>query len=686
MADKLHTALVYLKGVGPAKAELLARELNLHRFRDLLWHLPFRHIDRAEIQQVRDLRPNLPAIQLRGLLTGFSITGPPRRKRLVALLQDDSGVVELIWFRAVVNIEKILKKGATYTVYGKPNYYRGKFSIPHPEMELGEGQASAMRFQPVYSSTDQLRKRGLDSKGLERLVRSLLDTLVPADLPEFIPAELRRQRRLVGRDRALRDIHFPVDQKALEASRRRLKFEEFFGIQLGLLLTKAATQRKLKGFVFDRIDGVFDRFYHQRLGFELTGAQKRVLREIRQDTRSGAQMNRLLQGDVGSGKTIVALMVALMAIDNGFQAAVMAPTEILAQQHLASIQEALGDLPVRVGLLTGSVKGKPRKDLFMALKTGHLDLLIGTHALLEDPVVFQNLGLVVIDEQHRFGVAQRARLWKKNVRPPHVLAMTLYGDLDTSVIDELPPGRKPIQTVHRRDPQRLAVFGFLKEEIEKGRQAYIVYPLIEESANMDYKDLMDGYESVCRAFPNYPIAIVHGRQKAHDKDAEMQRFASGQAKIMVATTVIEVGVNVPNASVMVIESAERFGLAQLHQLRGRVGRGAEQSYCILMTSDKLSSDGRTRIRTMCETNDGFRISEVDMKLRGPGEMAGTRQSGIENLHAADLVLDRELLEEARAAAQQIVEEDPRLERPEHHPLAAHLVAERRLKGDWSRIS
>jgi ATP-dependent DNA helicase RecG len=697
MADKLHTALVYLKGVGPAKAELLGKELNLHRFGDLLWHLPFRHIDRAEIQQVRDLRPNLAAIQLRGRLTGFSTAGPPRRRRLVALLEDESGVVELIWFRAVATMEKILKKGATYTVYGKPNYFKGKFSIPHPEMELGEGKASAMRFQPVYSSTDQLRKRGLDSKGLERLVRNLLDALVPADLPEFMPAELRRTKRLVGRDRALRDIHFPVDQKALDAARRRLKFEEFFDLQLGLLLTKAATQRKLKGFVFDRIDGVFDRFYHERLGFELTGAQKRVLREIRQDTRNGAQMNRLLQGDVGSGKTIVALMVALMAIDNGFQAALMAPTEILAQQHLASIREAIGPLPVQVGLLTGSVKGKPRKDLLLALKTGHLDMLIGTHALLEDPVVFENLGLVVIDEQHRFGVAQRARLWKKNVHPPHVLvmtatpiprtlAMTLYGDLDTSVIDELPPGRKPIQTVHRRDAQRLAVFGFLKEEIEKGRQAYIVYPLIEESANMDYKDLMDGYESVCRAFPDYPIAIVHGRQKPQDKDAEMQRFASGQAKIMVATTVIEVGVNVPNASVMVIESAERFGLAQLHQLRGRVGRGAEQSYCILMTSDKLSSDGRTRIRTMCETNDGFRISEVDMRLRGPGEMAGTRQSGIENLHAADLILDRDLLEEAREVALELVEADPLLQKPEHHALAQHLVTERKLKGDWSRIS
>jgi ATP-dependent DNA helicase RecG len=697
MGDTLHTALVYLKGAGPAKAELLEKELGLRRFRDLLWHLPFRYVDRSEVQTVRDLRPDLPAIQLRGRLTGWSIVGPPRRKRLVALLQDDTGAVELVWFKSVAVIEKYLRKDAVYTVYGKPNYYRGKFSLPHPEMELGEGDTAAMRFQPVYSSTEKLRTRGLDSKGLERLVRNLLDALKPTDLPEFLPGAVREKHRLVGRERALRHIHFPEDQHQLDAARRRLKFEEFFGLQLGLLLTRAATRRKLQGFVFGRIDGVFDRFYHERLGFELTGAQKRVLREIRQDTRTGAQMNRLLQGDVGSGKTIVALMVALMAIDNGFQAALMAPTEILAQQHLASITEALGPLPVRAGLLTGSVKGKPRKDLLLALRTGHLHLLIGTHALLEDPVVFENLGLVIIDEQHRFGVAQRARLWRKNSRPPHVLvmtatpiprtlAMTLYGDLDTSVIDELPPGRKPIVTVHRQDGRRLAVFGFLREEIAKGRQAYVVYPLIEESASMDYKDLMDGYESVRRAFPDLQVSIVHGRQKPEDKDAEMRRFASGQSQIMVATTVIEVGVNVPNASVMVIESAERFGLAQLHQLRGRVGRGAEQSYCILMTGDKLSADGRTRIRTMCETNDGFRISEVDMRLRGPGELSGTRQSGVENLHAADLILDRDLLEEARAAALELVEADPLLERPEHAALARHLVAEKRLRGDWSRIS
>ena len=695
--DKLHTSLVYLKGVGPAKAELLQTELGLRRFQDLLWHLPFRHVDRSLVQTVRDLRPDMPMIQLRGTLTGFSLTGAPRRKRMVGLLQDETGTVELIWFKGAAYMDRYLKKGATYTVYGRPNYYRGKFSMPHPEMELGEGQAAPKRFQPVYSSTEKLRARGLDSKGLERLMEALLETLGPQDLPEFIPGDLRQERRLVGRERALRSIHFPSDAHALEAAQRRLKFEEFLLIQLGLLLTKAATKRKLLGFPFDRIDGVFDRFYHERLAFELTGAQKRVLREIRQDTRTGAQMNRLLQGDVGSGKTIVALMAMLMAVDNGFQAALMAPTEILAQQHLASLTEVLGDLPVRVGLLTGSVKGKTRKDLFAALKAGEIHILLGTHALLEDPVVFENLGLVVIDEQHRFGVAQRARLWRKNTRPPHILvmtatpiprtlAMTLYGDLDTSVIDELPPGRKPIKTVHRRDAQRLAVFGFLREEVNKGRQVYIVYPLIEESEKMDYKDLMDGHESVCRAFPDLQVSIVHGRQKPADKEAEMQRFARHQTQIMVATTVIEVGVNVPNASMMVIESAERFGLAQLHQLRGRVGRGAEQSFCILMTDEKLSSDARTRIKTMCATNDGFRISEVDMTLRGPGELSGTRQSGLEALHAADLVLDKDILVEARTVAQAITASDPLLEQPQHAALARHLVAERKLKGDWSRIS
>jgi ATP-dependent DNA helicase RecG len=696
--DKLHTPLAYLKGVGPAKAELLAAELGLHRFADLLQHYPFRYLDRTSIQQVSDLKPDMTTVQLRGRLKGYSLTGHPRNRRLVAVLEDDTGMVELVWFKGASYMERYLQRDTIYTVFGKPNFYRGKFSLPHPEMEAGPGGSGhTPRLQPVYASTEKLKVRGLDSKGLERLIRQLLDELRPDDLAEFMPAELRQQYRLCGRERALRDVHLPPDQHALDAARRRLKFEEFLLVQLGLVLTKALRDQKVRGYEFERIDGVFERFYRDKLGFELTGAQKRVLREIRKDTRSGIQMNRLLQGDVGSGKTIVALMAMLMGVDNGFQAALMAPTEILAQQHLQSIESLVEGLGVRVALLTGSVKGKPRRDLLKALEGGHLHLLIGTHALIEDQVVFANLGMVVIDEQHRFGVAQRARLWAKNQRPPHVLvmtatpiprtlAMTLYGDLDTSVIDELPPGRKPIKTLHKRDAERIAVFGFLQKQIELGRQVYIVYPLIEESESMDYKDLMDGYESVLRAFPQYRVSIVHGRQKPADKEMEMRRFARNETQIMVATTVIEVGVNVPNASVIVIESAERFGLAQLHQLRGRVGRGADQSFCILMSGDKLSADARTRLRTLCESNDGFYISEVDMKLRGPGDLAGTRQSGLEGFHIADLVQDRELLEASRQAALQVAGQDPELRLPQHAALANHLVREKRLKGDWSRIS
>ncbi len=696
--DKLSTSLVYLKGVGPAKAELLAAELGLHRYVDLLFHMPFRYVDRTQIIRISEISAEMPAVQLRGVLKGFSVTGPPRSRRMVAQLQDDSGSIQLVWFKGVSYMERYLKREAVYTVFGKPQPFKGRFSLPHPEMELGEGAfADALRMQAVYPSTEKLKARGLDSRGLERLIQQLLSELSPLDLGEVLPGDIRQQFRLIGRERALRDIHCPPDEHALQAARRRLKFEEFLFIQLGLLLTKSANDRCNMGYVFERIDGVFDKFFHDKLNFDLTGAQKRVLREIRRDTRSGVQMNRLLQGDVGSGKTIVALMAMLMALDNDYQAALMAPTEILAQQHMHSITELVEGLGITPALLTGSVKGKARKDVLSALKEGYVHMLIGTHALIEDKVVFDNLGLVVIDEQHRFGVAQRARLWAKNTTPPHVLvmtatpiprtlAMTLYGDLDTSVIDELPPGRKPIQTVHRKDSQRLAVFGFLRKELEAGRQVYVVYPLIEESETMDYKDLMDGYESVLRAFPEYRVSIVHGRQKPADKDFEMRQFVGGKTRIMVATTVIEVGVNVPNASVMVIESAERFGLAQLHQLRGRVGRGADQSYCILMTAEKLSNDARVRVKTMCESTDGFYISEVDMRLRGPGDLAGTRQSGLEDLKIADLVHDRDILEEARKAAMDLVERDPELRQPSHAALANHLVRQKRLKGDWSRIS
>lgn len=697
--DKLYQPIAYLKGVGPAKAELLGKELQIFTCKDLLFHFPFRYVDKTQVTPIKDLRPNSEAVLLRGTIRGYSLIGKGRGRRLVALLEDETGVVELIWFKGASWMDRYLKKGAEYQAYGKPNYFRGKFSLPHPELDLARQseQSGNRTLQPIYSSTEKLKTKGLDSRGIERLTRELLSGLGSFELAEFVPQSVLQHHKLIGRERALRDIHFPPESERLEQAIYRLKFEEFLVAQLGLVISRAQRQRQYEGFDFDEIDGVFDRFYREKLTFELTGAQKRVLKEIRKDVRSGVQMNRLLQGDVGSGKTIVAVMAMLMAVNNGFQAAIMAPTEILAQQHFESITEALQGLSINVALLTGSVKGATRKQLLRALKAGALHILVGTHALLEDPVQFQNLGLVVIDEQHRFGVAQRARLWRKNVRPPHILvmtatpiprtlAMTMYGDLDTSVIDELPPGRKEIKTVHRKDSQRLNVFGFLRQEIAEGRQAYIVYPLIEESANMDYKDLMDGYESVVRAFPDHKVAIVHGRMKPADKDVEMRRFAGGECHIMVATTVIEVGVNVPNASVMVIESAERFGLAQLHQLRGRVGRGAEQSYCILMTSDKLSSDARTRIKTMCETTDGFRISEVDMQLRGPGDMRGTRQSGALDFKVADLVVDRPILQDARKTALALVDSDPSLERPEHVRLMEYLRKEERVKGDWSRIS
>jgi ATP-dependent DNA helicase RecG len=694
--EKLYTPMAYLKGVGPAKAELLASELGIFRFIDLLFHLPFRYVDKSQVSSIRDLNPDSGVVVLRGRIRGFSLQGHPRSRRLKAVIEDDTGILELVWFKGAQWMEKYLKKDAEYVVYGKLNEYRGKLSIAHPELDLVTGNKVPSALRGIYPSTEKLKTKGLDSKGLEKLVHLLLENLDSKALAEILPQEILSEHELIDREQAIRSVHFPPDTESLEAARRRMKFEEFLMIQLALIISQQMRRENFEGYKLTKIDNVFDRFFHEKLAFELTGAQKRVLKEIRQDVLSGQQMNRLLQGDVGSGKTIVALMAMLMAVDNGLQAAIMAPTEILAQQHMQSISEMLPGLGVQAALLTGSVKGKERKQLLTALKTGHLHILIGTHALIEDHVQFEKLGLVVIDEQHRFGVAQRARLWAKGEIPPHMLvmtatpiprtlAMTLYGDLDTSVIDELPPGRKPVKTVHRRDPQRLSVFGFLKEQIELGGQAYIVYPLIEESEKLDYKDLMDGYESVRRAFPEMEVSIVHGRMKSDAKDMEMQRFASGKTQIMVATTVIEVGVNVPNASIMIIESAERFGLSQLHQLRGRVGRGADQSYCILMTKDKLSNDARTRIKTMCQTNDGFKISEVDMRLRGPGDISGTRQSGMLQLKVGDLIEDKAIIEEARSAARSIVAEDPKLETPKYQGLAEFMWRERKNKKDWSRI-
>ena len=646
MPGKLATSIEFLKGVGPAKSALLQSELNIFTFGDLLIHYPFRYIDRSKFYRINEIDESHQFIQLKGVISAMRVEGAGRKKRLIATFQDETGQLELIWFQGIKWITQSIKRDIEYIVFGKPSLFKGGWNIAHPEMELAEDfkGSGPNALQPVYSTTDKLRKKYLDSRGILKLQRALLGSLTPNDLLEVLPSDLIQHYKFIDRFKALQQIHFPADFKVLAKARARLKFEEFFFLQLNLLRIKGLRNASIQGFLLPKIDESFDRFYHESLPFELTGAQKKVIKEIRRDVLSGRQMNRLLQGDVGSGKTIVSVMTMLMAIDNGYQACLMAPTEILAQQHFATISESLSDLDVEVVLLTGSTKGAERKDALQKIESGDAQIVIGTHALIESKVVFRNLGMAVIDEQHRFGVAQRARLWRKNENPPHILvmtatpiprtlAMTVYGDLDVSVIDELPPGRKPIKTIHRFDSGRLQVFGSLKREIEKGRQVYVVYPLIEESAKLDHKDLMDGYESISRAFPppEYQVGILHGRMKTADKEFEMDRFVKGETQILVATTVIEVGVNVPNASVMVIESAERFGLSQLHQLRGRVGRGAEQSFCILMTGMKLTKESRARMKIMCETNDGFRVAEEDLKLRGPGDLDGTQQSGQVNL-------------------------------------------------------
>lgn len=700
MSTLLQSKIEFLKGVGPQRGEILQKELHIHTFADLLGHYPFRYIDRSIIHKISELNPLTQYIQLKGKITGFRQLSTGKQKRLMATFKDDTGEVDLIWFQSVDFILKTLKPNIELLVFGRPTVFNGEYNIAHPEIELftDEIKTSGRGLQPVYSTTEKMKKRNLESKGLSRLVRTLLEQLKEKDLPEFLPAAVLNQYKLCSRYQAMLNIHFPKSEELLHEAQRRLKFEELFLIQLQMLKVKSNRAEVSKGFVFEKIDGQFDRFYKQQLKFELTGAQKRVLKEIRKDTLSGRQMNRLLQGDVGSGKTIVSLLCMLMGIDNGFQACLMAPTEILANQHYESITEALRGMNLEVALLTGNVKGKARKYILENLAEGKIDIIIGTHALIEDTVVFKNLGIVVIDEQHRFGVAQRAALWTKNKKPPHILvmtatpiprtlAMTIYGDLDVSVIDELPPGRKPIRTVHRTDADRLRVFGFLKEEITKGRQIYIVYPLIEESETLDLKHLMDGYESISRAFPKpqYQISIVHGRMRGADKDFEMQRFVKHETHIMIATTVIEVGVNVPNASVMVIENAERFGLSQLHQLRGRVGRGAEQSFCILITGKKLSNDSKQRISVMVQTNDGFVIAEEDLRLRGPGDLQGTQQSGVANLRLADLAADVKILEAARTTAQNLIEQDPALEKPEHWQLLRYMQEETKEK-IWGKIS
>ena len=674
MSSLLQTPIDYLKGVGTNRADLLRTELDIHTFQDLLNFFPFRYIDKTKYYKINELQRNSADVQVIGKITHIKTVEQKRGKRLVADFIDDTGKMELVWFRGHKWIKENLKLNTAYVIYGKVNHYNGTFSMPHPEMEpyATHKEEVKIAMQPVYSSTEKLTNKGITQRFMGKMMQQVF-IQTGATYEETLAAPLREELKLISKTQALRNIHFPKNSELLAKAQFRLKFEELFYIQLQMLSKNLQRKQRLKGFPFDQVGEVFNDFYENHLPFELTNAQKRVIKEIRNDLGSSAQMNRLLQGDVGSGKTIVALMCVLLAIDNNFQAVLMAPTEISAQQHYQGIKDLVAHLDIKVNLLTGSVKKSARTLIHEALEDGTLNLLIGTHAVLEDKVQFKNLGLAIIDEQHRFGVAQRSKLWRKNTIPPHILVMTatpiprtlamsVYGDLDISVIDELPPGRKAIKTVHRFDSHRLRVFRFIRDEIEKGRQVYVVYPLIQESEVLDYKDLMDGYESIVRDFPlpEYQVSIVHGQMKPADKDYEMQRFVEGKTHIMVATTVIEVGVNVPNASVMIIESAERFGLSQLHQLRGRVGRGAEQSFCILMTGHKLSDDSKTRLETMTRTNDGFEIAEVDLKLRGPGDMMGTQQSGVLNLKIADIVKDNNILKLARSYAYAILKEDPSL--------------------------
>jgi ATP-dependent DNA helicase RecG len=701
MADPLQTDIKFLTGVGPKRADLLNRELNIHTFEDLLYHFPYRYIDRSQFYQISEISSQLPYIQIRGRISSLEVIGPRYKKRLVAKFSDDSGTIELVWFQGVSWIRETLKKDREYVAFGKPNLHGRQLNLVHPELEEAEKYEKQLSsgLQAMYSTTEKLKKNYLTSRTIQKLITTLYQTQKPA-VKETLPGYLIEKLNLTSLSKALFAVHFPSDLKELEQARLRLKFEELFFIQLNILKQKVNREKHFQGLVFAKVGEYLNTFYRDRLPFELTGAQKRVIREIRKDIGSGRQLNRLLQGDVGSGKTLVALMSMLIALDNGYQACLMAPTEILAFQHFATLQKMLGDMPVKYSLLTGSTKKVKREEIHKSLLDGSMQILTGTHALLEETVQFHNLGIVIIDEQHRFGVAQRARLWKKNIQPPHVLvmtatpiprtlAMTLYGDLDVSVIDELPPGRKPIKTVHYTDSKRLRVHGFMRKQIAEGKQVYIVYPLIRESEKMDYKDLEDGYFSIKQAFPSpdYAVSIVHGRLKAEEKEFEMKRFLEKKTQIMVATTVIEVGVDIPNASVMIIESAERFGLSQLHQLRGRVGRGADQSYCVLMTSNTLSDDARQRISTMVRTTDGFEIAEADLKLRGPGDLEGTQQSGIPfELKIAHLGKDSQILQYARKTVIELLEEDPLLDEAKNAILVEQLKKLSKGSFNWGVIS
>ena len=698
MPDLSTTDIKYLPGVGPKKAEILNKEIDVFSAEDLIRYYPYKYIDKSRIFYIHEIDGNMPYIQLKGRITAFETVGEGRHKRLIAHFTDGTGFIDLVWFQGIRFITDKYRINSPYLVFGKPTAFGSKFNIAHPDIDpFIEGKTDQSALSGYYNTTEKMKKHYLNSKALQKLIQSSLFNIL-RDYTETLPDYLVRKANLILVRDALKNIHFPENPSILRDAQYRLKFEELFYVQLNILRYSTNRRNKLKGFYFSQVGDALNTFYDKNLPFELTGAQKRIIKEIRKDMVTGQQMNRLLQGDVGSGKTLVALMVMLIAVDNKFQACMMAPTEILATQHYHTLKELLFGLNVRIELLTGSTKKKKREEIHSALLRGEINLLVGTHALIEDTVQFANLGLVVIDEQHRFGVAQRAKLWSKNTNPPHILvmtatpiprtlAMTVYGDLDVSVIDELPPGRKPIKTIHQYDKKRGALYASMRKQLEEGRQVYIVYPLIEESEKIDLQNLETGYEHIKEVFPEYEICKVHGKMKPADKEAEMQRFVNNQSQIMVATTVIEVGVNVPNASVMVIESAQRFGLSQLHQLRGRVGRGADQSFCILMTPYELSADSKKRINIMVESNDGFEIAEADLKLRGPGDLSGTMQSGIAfDLRIADIVKDSQIMQYSRELAQQILDDDPTLSRPENMILKKQLSKLSGNRYNWGLIS
>ena len=698
MSGILDQDIKYLTGIGPNRQKILSQELGISTYGDLLQHFPYKYIDRSKIYRISDLTADMPFVQIKGRILSYE-TFPMNgnRKRLVAHFGDGTGVMDFIWFSGTKYIADHYKIGKEYIAFGRPGVFNGRMQITHPDLDdVSTLELEGMGMQPYYHTTEKMKKTGMTSRSIERYVKTLLQNLprLPETLPDFITTPLH----LISRDQALRQIHYPKDQYEMQHARERLIFEELFYVQLNILRYVASNRKKYRGYLLPKVGAAFNDFYFKNLHFELTGAQKRVMHEIKRDMNTGKQMNRLVQGDVGSGKTLVALMAMLIAVDNGFQAVMMAPTEILAEQHLNTIREFLHDLPVRVELLTGVVKGKKRKEVLEGLVSGDVKILVGTHAVIEDTVQFGNLGLAVIDEQHRFGVAQRAKLWAKNENPPHILvmtatpiprtlAMTIYGDLDVSVIDELPPGRKPVMTIHKYEGQKRSLYEGIRREVSLGRQVYVVYPLIQESEKMDLADLEAGFEELQQAFPDYRLSKVHGKMKPADKDYEMQRFASGETQMLVATTVIEVCVNVPNASVMVIMEAQRFGLSQLHQLRGRVGRGADQSYCILVSGYELSAETRKRLDIMCETNDGFRIAEADLKLRGPGDLEGTQQSGMAiDLKIANIALDGQLVQMARDEAQKVIDRDPDCNAPEHALLWKRLKEIRKSSVDWGAIS